>query len=80
MRLLSQGMTHTPDILTLSTQSLEYFLGLLPAERVTRRPDQVTVHAECGDAIWICRNGRWMTAAPGFDRARRGWDHGEKPH
>ncbi|MEO0863263.1 MAG: hypothetical protein AAFY39_01540 [Pseudomonadota bacterium] len=70
-------MTHTPDLLTLSDQSFEHFLGLLPADIVTRDADKVTVHAACGDALWFCRDGRWITAAPGFDRARRAGSVGE---
>lgn len=64
-------MTHTPGLLTLSDQSFAHFLGLLPTDIVTRDGDTVTVHAACGDALWICREGRWITAAPGFDTARR---------
>lgn len=64
-------MTHTPDILTLSDKSLDYFLSLLPVEIITRKSDAITVHAACGDACWFKRDGRWFTAAPGFDRARR---------
>lgn len=64
-------MTYTPDILSLSARSLDYFLSLLPAERITRKARVITIHAECGDAVWFNRGGRWFTAAPGFERARR---------
>ncbi len=64
-------MTHTPPILTLSEGALSLFLGLLPKDRVSRGSDRITVHADVGDAVWILRNGRWMTCAPGDDTARR---------
>lgn len=64
-------MTHAPSILSLAPVSLEYFLSLLPAARITRTPDQITVHADVGDAHWFLRGNRWITAAPGFDNARR---------
>ncbi len=64
-------MTHTPPIVTLSPASLDLFLSLLPRDRVTRMPDRITVHADTGDVFWFARNGRWLSAAPGFDTARR---------
>lgn len=64
-------MTHTPPVLTMNAASLEHFLALLPPAIVTRSEDCITVHANAGDAVWHCRNGCWMTAAPGFDTARR---------
>ncbi len=64
-------MTHTPPMLSLSRASLDLFLSLLPPDRITRTPDRVTVHAEVGDAVWFASGNRWITAAPGFDRARR---------
>lgn len=69
--LYNPAMTHTPKLLTLSDDAFRYFLSLLPDSIVSRDEDQVTVHAECGDALWFCRDGRWITAAPGFDAARR---------
>jgi len=73
-------MTHTPDILTMSASSFDHFLSLLPASRVTRRSHQVTIHADCGDALWFRRDGRWLTAAPWFDRARRGMTEARQLH
>lgn len=64
-------MTHTPPILTLSTASLDHFLSLLPQNRITRTPGRITVHADAGDAVWFARGTGWVTAAPGFDTARR---------
>ena len=64
-------MTHTPPILSLSTAALDLFLSLLPNDRVTRVAGKVTVHADAGDAIWFARGDCWVTAAPGFDTARR---------
>jgi hypothetical protein len=64
-------MTHTPPILSLSTAAFDLFLSLLPKDRVSRAAGTVTVHADVGDAIWVARGDRWITAAPGFDTARR---------
>ena len=64
-------MTHTPPILTLSPNSLTLFLSYLPPERISRTRDRITVHADAGDAVWVARDGRWLTAAPAFDTARR---------
>ena len=64
-------MTHTPPMLTLSKAALDLFLSLLPEDRVTRAPGRITVHAETGDVLWFARDTYWLTAAPGFDTARR---------
>lgn len=64
-------MTYTPPVLSLCPKSLHVFLRLLPPDRISRMPGQVTVHADMGDAVWLERGGRWVTAAPGFDTARR---------
>ena len=64
-------MTHTPALMSLATPSLEYFLSLLPADRITRREGRIVVHADAGDAIWFQRGDRWITAAPGFEAAMR---------
>lgn len=70
-------MTYTPPILSLATTSLEYFLSLLPQDRVSRAHDRITVHADAGDAVWHGRDGRWVTSAPGDDTARRFGANGE---
>ncbi len=57
--------------MSLSSSAFHLFLDLLPEDRITRRPDRVTVHADTGDAIWFARGSRWITGAPGFDTARR---------
>lgn len=64
-------MTHTPPLLTLSTASLDHFLSLLAADRITRETGRITVHADVGDAIWFARGDRWITTAPGDDTVRR---------
>jgi hypothetical protein len=64
-------MTYIPPLLSLASASLEQFLSLLPPDRVSREPGRIIVHADAGDAIWHQRGDRWLTAAPGFDTARR---------
>ncbi len=64
-------MTHTPPVLSLSDAALDLFLSLLPSERVSRSDERIIVHADTGDAVWFPRDGRWITAAPAFDTARR---------
>lgn len=64
-------MTHTPSILSLSDAAFDLFLSLLPCDRISRSDSKVTIHADVGDAVWFARGGRWITAAPGFDTARR---------
>ena len=71
-------MTQATGILTLSAVSLEYFLGLLPEDRITREKDRIVVHAEAGDAIWFARGNRWITAAPGFEAAARSGARGTR--
>lgn len=64
-------MTHTPPILSLSTAGFDLFLSLLPGDRISRSESKVIIHAEIGDAVWFAQGDRWITAAPGFDTARR---------
>lgn len=71
-------MTRATGMLTLSTVSLEYFLGLLPKDRITREKERIIVHAEVGDAIWFLRGDRWITAAPGFEAAGRSGPKGTR--
>lgn len=58
-------------MMTLSKPALNYFLSLLPAERITRERMRVTVHADVGDAVWYARGNLWITAAPDFEAAQR---------
>ena len=73
-------MAYTPDILSLSNASLEAFLALLPQDRVTRQKDCITVHAECGDALWFQRHGRWITSIFPGSVARFARQGPQKPH
>lgn len=54
----------------LTLDALVVFLGFLPMDIIETKPDQIIVHAQAQDAVWVATGDLWCVDTGAVDTAR----------